>query len=127
MGVIVSPSQRGKPIYSPFNSYDRRMLDAYFDRYHQTIADLTATTYLGLDIDQELTRYETPRDLLLVRYIVVRSIAGVPQVGSPLRFDGERADSDLPPPALGEHTWEILGRLGLSGADFDELRVKMVI
>ena len=38
MGVIVSPSQRGKPIYSPFNSYDRRMLDAYFDRYHQTIA-----------------------------------------------------------------------------------------
>jgi len=58
---------------------------------------------------------------------MVRSIAGVPQVGSPLRFDGERADSDLPPPALGEHTWEILGRLGLSGADFDELRVKMVI
>ena len=58
---------------------------------------------------------------------MVRSIAGVPQVGSPLRFDGERADSDLPPPALGEHTWEILGRLGLSEADFDELRVKMVI
>jgi hypothetical protein len=76
MGVIVSPSQRGKPIYSPYNSYDRRMLDAYFDRHHQSIADITATTYVGLDIDQELTRYESPRDLLLVRYIVVRSIAG---------------------------------------------------
>jgi crotonobetainyl-CoA:carnitine CoA-transferase CaiB-like acyl-CoA transferase len=58
---------------------------------------------------------------------MVRSIAGVPQVGSPVRLDGERADSDLPPPALGEHTGEILGRLGLSEADFDELRVKMVI
>jgi len=88
MGVIVSPSQRGKPIYSPFNSYDRRMLDAYFDRYHQTIADLTATTYLGLDIDQELTRYETPRDLLLVRYIVVRSVAGG-------LFDAARAQGAL--------------------------------
>ena len=88
MGVIVSPSQRGKPIYSPFNSYDRRMLDAYFDRYHQTIADITATTYLGLDIDQELTRYETPRDLLLVRYIVVRSVAGG-------LFDAARAQGAL--------------------------------
>ena len=58
---------------------------------------------------------------------MVRSIAGVPQVGSPLRFDGERADSDLPPPALGEHTGEILGRLGLSEANLAELRVKMVI
>jgi hypothetical protein len=76
MGVILSPSQRGKPIYSPFNSYDRRMLDAWFERHHQSVADITATTYLGLDIDQELTRYQTPRDLLLVRYIVVRSIAG---------------------------------------------------
>jgi hypothetical protein len=88
MAVIVSPSQRGKPIYSPFNSYDRRMLDAYFDRYHQSISDITATTYLGLDIDQEMTRYETPRDLLLVRYIVVRSIAGG-------LFDAARAQGAL--------------------------------
>ena len=58
---------------------------------------------------------------------MVRSIAGVPQVGSPVRLDGARADSDLPPPALGEHTGEILGRLGLSEANLAELRVKMVI
>ena len=32
----------------------------------------------------------------------------MPLVGSPVRIDGERADSDLPPPALGEHTAEIL-------------------
>ena len=29
---------------------------------------------------------------------MVRTIAGVPVVGSPVRLDGERADSDLPPP-----------------------------
>jgi len=88
MGVIISPSQRGKPIYSPFNSYDRRMLDAYFDRHHHSIADITATSFIGLDIDQEMTRYETPRDLLLVRYIVVRSIAGG-------LFDAEREQRAL--------------------------------
>ena len=39
---------------------------------------------------------------------MVRTIAGIPLVGSPVRLDGERADSDLPPPTLGEHTREIL-------------------
>jgi len=48
---------------------------------------------------------------------MVRTIAGVPLVGSPVRLDGARADSDLPPPALGEHTDEVLGGL----ADAEEL------
>jgi crotonobetainyl-CoA:carnitine CoA-transferase CaiB-like acyl-CoA transferase len=39
---------------------------------------------------------------------MVRNIAGVPLVGSPIRIDAERADSDLPPPALGEHTDNVL-------------------
>jgi formyl-CoA transferase len=42
---------------------------------------------------------------------MVRTIAGVPMVGSPVRLDGERADSDLPPPRLGEHTEEVLAGL----------------
>jgi len=39
---------------------------------------------------------------------MVRTIAGTPLVGSPVRLDGQRADSDLPPPGLGEHTDEVL-------------------
>jgi formyl-CoA transferase len=45
---------------------------------------------------------------------MVRTIAGVPLVGSPVRFDGARADSDLPPPALGEHTRDVLASLGVA-------------
>ncbi|HEY6048232.1 MAG TPA: CaiB/BaiF CoA-transferase family protein, partial [Sphingomicrobium sp.] len=43
---------------------------------------------------------------------MVRTIAGMPLVGSPVRLDGSRADSDLPPPRLGEHTQEILQGIG---------------
>jgi crotonobetainyl-CoA:carnitine CoA-transferase CaiB-like acyl-CoA transferase len=58
---------------------------------------------------------------------MVRAIAGMPLVGSPVRLDGERADSDLPPPGLGEHTHEILEVLGLSNADIASLQSARVI
>jgi formyl-CoA transferase len=58
---------------------------------------------------------------------MVRTIAGVPVVGSPVRLDGERADADLPPPALGQHTAEVLAALGLTPQEIDRLRVAQAI
>ena len=52
---------------------------------------------------------------------MVRTIGGTPLVGSPVRIDGERADADLPPPALGEHTDDVLRELGLSAEDRERL------
>ena len=46
----------------------------------------------------------------------------MPLVGSPVRLDGERADSDLPPPALGEHTDEVLASLGIGAAEVARLK-----
>jgi formyl-CoA transferase len=53
---------------------------------------------------------------------MVRTIAGVPMVGSPVRLDGQRADSDFPPPALGEHTADILKGLGIGDSEALELK-----
>ena len=58
---------------------------------------------------------------------MVRSIAGVPLVGSPVRLNGERADSDLPPPQLGEHSEEVLAALGLAPDEVDRLRAAKVV
>jgi len=48
-------------------------------------------------------------------------------VGSPVRFDGERSDSELPPPALGQHTSEVLAGLGIAPGEVKRLRAAMVI
>ncbi len=53
---------------------------------------------------------------------MIRTIAGTQLVGSPVRMDGERADSDLPPPALGEHTDEILQAIGIEAGELTRLR-----
>jgi crotonobetainyl-CoA:carnitine CoA-transferase CaiB-like acyl-CoA transferase len=52
---------------------------------------------------------------------MVRTVAGVPLVGSPVRLDGARADSDLPPPALGEHTVEVLAGIGMREGEIEQL------
>ena len=58
---------------------------------------------------------------------MVRTLSGVPLVGSPVRIDGERADSDLPPPALGEHTDAVLGELGIATNDIERLKAARVV
>jgi formyl-CoA transferase len=52
----------------------------------------------------------------------------VPTVGSPIRFDGQRADSSLPPPALGEHSNAVLkDMLGLKSAEIKQLRAEGIV
>ena len=53
---------------------------------------------------------------------MVRTMAGIPTVGSPVRVDGARADSELAPPKLGQHTREILGELGLEPPEIERLK-----
>jgi crotonobetainyl-CoA:carnitine CoA-transferase CaiB-like acyl-CoA transferase len=51
----------------------------------------------------------------------------MPLVGSPVRLDGARADSDLPPPGLGEHTDEVLTSIGIEPDEAARLRSHAVI
>ena len=58
---------------------------------------------------------------------MVRTLSGVPLVGSPVRIDGARADSGLPPPGLGEHTEHVLREAGTSDDELERLRAAGVI
>ena len=48
-------------------------------------------------------------------------------LGHPVRYDGERPGVRSLPPALGEHTREILAELGLAGEQIDELITRAVV
>jgi formyl-CoA transferase len=48
-------------------------------------------------------------------------------VGSPVRLDAARADSDLPPPSLGEHTAAVLAQIGVEEAAMQRLKVAQII
>jgi formyl-CoA transferase len=58
---------------------------------------------------------------------MIRSIAGMPLVGSPVRIDAARADAELPPPALGEHTDEVLSALGIAPPETERLRSSGIV
>jgi crotonobetainyl-CoA:carnitine CoA-transferase CaiB-like acyl-CoA transferase len=58
---------------------------------------------------------------------MVRAIAGTSMVGSPVRLDGARADSYLPPPALGQHSDEVLAALGLASNEVETLRAAKIV
>src|SRR5688572_294643 len=58
---------------------------------------------------------------------MVRTLGGAPLVGSPVRIDGRRCDSDLPPPGLGQHTDEILREIGVTGDEAERLKAASVV
>ena len=58
---------------------------------------------------------------------MVRTMAGLSVMGSPVRIDGDRADSDLPPPALGEHTNDVLAEYLPDASEIERLRSAGVI
>ncbi len=70
--IILSPDQQGKPIYFPYASYERSLMRAYFSKYRREITDITATHPIILIFDNEITRYETPLDLVL-DYVTVKA------------------------------------------------------
>ncbi|WP_310467633.1 CaiB/BaiF CoA-transferase family protein [Sphingomonas sp.] len=70
---------------------------------------------------------QTLADVQAKHRAMVRTIGGVPLVGSPVRIDGERADAELPPPGLGEHTDEVLAGLGLDGDEMARLRAAAIV
>ena len=63
-GIIISPLQRGKPVYLPFHSFDREMMQHVFRTHGQKINDITRDSAICIDFDQDIDVFYEPLDIL---------------------------------------------------------------
>lgn len=70
--IIMSPDQKGLPIYNPFFSFHEEVMEEAFNKFQLQIEDLTLRTGLTIDLDEGLTRIVSPDDLLLIEWLVLK-------------------------------------------------------
>lgn len=88
LAVIVSPEQYNRPVYFPIYSWQRPLMRALFDKYHREIIDVSGTHAIGIELENGLSTFEDPRDLLLLT-----EITAIPHVEE--LTDAARRQSEL--------------------------------
>lgn len=63
-GIIISPLQKGKPVYLPFHSFDREMMQHVFRTHGAKINDITRDSAICIDFDQDIDVFYEPMDIL---------------------------------------------------------------
>ncbi len=63
-GIIISPLQKGKPVYLPFHSFDREMMQHIFRTHGSKINDITRDSAICIDFDQDIDVFYEPLDVL---------------------------------------------------------------
>jgi len=63
-GIIISPLQKGKPVYLPFHSFDREMMQHVFKTHGQKINNITRDSAICIDFDQDIDVFYDPLDVL---------------------------------------------------------------
>lgn len=63
-GIIISPLQKGKPVYLPFHSFDREMMQHVFRTHGRKINDITRDSAVCIDFDQDIDVFYEPLDVL---------------------------------------------------------------
>ncbi len=69
--IIVSPKQEGKPVFMPYHSFDRDLMDSVFAAYRNQINDITKDSALVVQLDQNIDAYYESFDLLNYNKITI--------------------------------------------------------
>jgi hypothetical protein len=76
LAIILTPDQRNKPLYAPWTSCDKYVLQSYFAQFSSDIADITRTACLCLELNHTPPAYLGPTDVLGFKSVTVKSSAG---------------------------------------------------
>lgn len=69
--IIITPTQKGKPVYTPFHSFDKQIMDLIFENYGGSINDITKDGGICVDLDQYIDAFYEPFDLLKYQNISI--------------------------------------------------------
>ena len=69
--IIITPLQKGLPIYNPFHSYDAELMKLVFKNYSKKIQNITRDSALYLDFDQNIDVFYEPLDVLNYKEITI--------------------------------------------------------
>lgn len=70
-GIIISPLQKGKPVYVPFHTFDKEMMQFIFKTYGHQINDITRDSAICLDFDQDIDAFYEPLDILKYKEVEI--------------------------------------------------------
>ncbi len=70
-GIIISPLQKGKPVYLPFHSFDREMMKLVFKTHGEKINDITRDSAICIEFDQNIDVFYEPLDVLKYKDVAI--------------------------------------------------------
>ncbi|MGB5419152.1 DUF6638 family protein [Algibacter sp.] len=70
-GIIISPLQKGKPVYLPFHTFDRDIMKFVFKIHGEKIKDITRDCAICLDFDQGIDVFYEPLDVLKYDKVII--------------------------------------------------------
>ncbi|MCH3884752.1 DUF6638 family protein [Tenacibaculum aquimarinum] len=70
--ILITPLQKGLPVYNPFHSYDREVMKLVFQKHGDKINNITRDSAICVDFDQNIDVFYDPLDVLRYKDITVK-------------------------------------------------------
>ncbi|ARV13772.1 DUF6638 family protein [Polaribacter sp. SA4-12] len=70
--IIITPKQKGLPVYNPFHSFDAALMKEVFKKHEKTINDITRDSAICIEFDQKIDVFYEPLDVLRYKDIVIK-------------------------------------------------------
>ncbi|MCF8277735.1 MAG: hypothetical protein K9J17_13460 [Flavobacteriales bacterium] len=75
--IIISPDQKDCPVYMPYHTFDWEIHRRVFENYALQIEDITSLNAIWFELDQNISSYRTPQDLLMMEVVNLKfNVAG---------------------------------------------------
>ncbi|APZ47936.1 hypothetical protein BW723_17255 [Polaribacter reichenbachii] len=70
--IIITPLQKGLPIYNPFHSFDVELMKLVFRKHAKKIQNITRDSALCIDFDQNIDVFYEPLDVLKYQDVEIK-------------------------------------------------------